>query len=417
MADASKNEHDALAAPVPLGCMSVTTPKGFVAAGVASGIKTPSAPDLALVATDDGRAVPAAAVFTTNKAAAPPVRVSQAHLAATQGQAAAVILNSGNANAATGQAGHDHAEQMCRLTADGLGCRQTEVLVCSTGLIGIPLPIDTIVHGIPGLVERRAPDKGLEAAEAIMTTDTHPKQVVVKNVKSVKRVNSPGFTVGGMAKGAAMLAPNMATMLAVLTTDAVADPPILKRALSEAVRRSFNELSVDGATSTNDTVIVLASGRSNVLPDERDLTEALWEACADLAGQMAEDAEGGTKVVRIRVTGAATTDDARRGARKVAISQLAKCSWYGEDPYWGRIVSDLGSADIAFDLDKVRISYGGVAACVGGIQATVDDGALKKVMARPTIEIVADLGLGDGDATMLTTDLSHAYIDENMRTS
>jgi glutamate N-acetyltransferase/amino-acid N-acetyltransferase len=391
--------------------MTVTTPKGFVAAGLASGIKTPSAPDLSLVATDDGGAVPAAAVFTTNKAAAPPVRVSQAHLAATNGHAAAVILNSGNANAATGQAGHAHAEQMCRLTAAGLGCDETEVLVCSTGLIGIPLPIDTVGNGIPALIDRRTKDKGLEAAEAIMTTDTHPKQVVVKSI------NSPGFIVGGMAKGAAMLAPNMATMLAVLTTDAVADPPILKRALSEAVRRSFNELSVDGATSTNDTVIVLASGRSNVRPDERDLTDALWEACADLAGQMAGDAEGGTKVVRIRVTGAATTDDAQRGARKVATSQLVKCSWYGEDPYWGRIVSDLGSADIAFDLDKVRISYGGVVACIGGVQAPVDDAALKKIMAQPTIEIVAHLGLGDGDATMLTTDLSHAYIDENMRTS
>jgi glutamate N-acetyltransferase/amino-acid N-acetyltransferase len=391
--------------------VSVTTPKGFVAAGLASGIKIPSALDLALVATDDGQPVPAAAVFTTNKASAPPVRVSQAHLAATNNTAAAVILNSGNANAATGQAGRDHAELMCRLTADGLGCHETEVLVCSTGLIGIPLPIDTILNNIPALVAKRREGNGLEAAQAIMTTDTHPKQVVIKSI------NSPSFTVGGMAKGAAMLAPNMATMLAVLTTDAVADPPVLRRALTEAVRRSFNELSIDGATSTNDTVIVLASGRSNARPDERDLTEALWEACADLAGQMAADAEGGTKVVRVRVTGAATADDARKGTRKVATSQLTKCSWYGEDPYWGRIVSDLGSAGIAFDLDKVRISYGGLAACVGGVQAPVDDAALKKVMAQPTIEIVADLGLGDGDATMLTTDLSHAYIDENMRTS
>jgi glutamate N-acetyltransferase/amino-acid N-acetyltransferase len=388
--------------------MSVTTPAGFVAAGISSNIKTPAAPDLALVATDDGRPVPAAAVFTTNLAAAPPVTVSRAHLLSTGGHAAAVILNSGNANAATGPAGRADAERMCQLTAGQLGCQEGEVLVCSTGLIGIPLPIDTIAAGIPRLVDERRPDGGPAAAEAIMTTDTHPKQVVVR---------SPGFTVAGMAKGAAMLAPHMATMLAVLTTDAVAEPATLKRALAAATARSFNQLTVDGATSTNDTVIVLASGRSNVKPDERDLTEALWEACADLAGQMAGDAEGGTKVVRVRVTGAASVQDAQLGARKVATSQLVKCSWFGGDPYWGRIVSDLGSAGIAFDIDRVRVSYGGIAVCVGGVQATVDQEALSKTMAEATLEVVADLGLGDGEATMLSVDLSHAYIDENMRTS
>jgi glutamate N-acetyltransferase / amino-acid N-acetyltransferase len=388
--------------------MSITAPKGFVAGGIASGIKSPSAPDLALVATDDGRPVPAAAVFTTNLAAAPPVTVSRAHLQATGGHAAAVILNSGNANAATGSAGLQHASQMCSLTAAGLSCRTEEVLVCSTGLIGIPLPMDAVAAGIPPLLASRRFGGALQAAEAIMTTDTHAKQV---------KVTSPGFTVGGMAKGAAMLAPNMATMLAVLTTDAVVEPAVLHRALTSAVGRSFNQLTVDGATSTNDTVIVLASGRSTTQPDERDLAESLWEACADLAGQMAADAEGGTKVVRVRVTGAASGADALQGARKVATSQLVKCSWFGEDPYWGRIISDLGSAGIAFDIDRVRISYGGIAACVGGVQAPVDPVALKKVMAEPTIEIVADLGLGDGDATVLATDLSHAYIDENMRTS
>jgi glutamate N-acetyltransferase/amino-acid N-acetyltransferase len=262
--------------------------------------------------------------------------------------------------------------------------------------------------GIPALVADRSPEGGHAAAEAIRTTDTVRKEVVVEG---------EGFTVGGMAKGAAMLAPNMATMLAVLTTDAVAEPTVLQRALTEAVSRSFNQLTVDGATSTNDTVIVLASGLSTTQPDERDLTESLWEACADLAGQMAADAEGGTKVVRVRVTGAASGPDAQQGARKVATSQLVKCSWYGEDPYWGRIVSDLGSAGIAFDIDKVRISYGGIAVCIGGVQAAVEETALRKAMAEHTIEIVADLALGAGEATMLTTDLTHAYIDENMRTS
>jgi glutamate N-acetyltransferase/amino-acid N-acetyltransferase len=308
---------------------------------------------------------------------------------------------------------------MCQLAAGGLGCRPEEVLVCSTGLIGIPMPIETIEKGIPFLIDDRTVDGGQRAAEAIMTTDTHAKQVVV---------SSAGFTVGGLAKGAAMLAPDMqphdtaahATMLAVLTTDAVVEPAQLRRALAEAVARSFNQLSIDGATSTNDTVIVLASGRSGVSPDERDLTEVLWEACADLAGQMAGDAEGGTKVMRVRVMGAASTADAANGARKVAQSQLVKCSWYGEDPYWGRVVSELGSAGIAFDMQRVRIRYGSVTVCDGGVATRLDDQAtraLAAVMAEPTIELVADLGLGDGQATMLTTDLSHAYIDENMRTS
>jgi glutamate N-acetyltransferase/amino-acid N-acetyltransferase len=236
-----------------------------------------------------------------------------------------------------------------------------------------------------------------------------------------------------MAKGAAMLAPHLvgpdggdglrsthptATMLAVLTTDAAADPATLQRALADAVARSFNQLSVDGATSTNDTVIVLAGGRAAATPDEADLTDALWEACADLAGQMAADAEGGTKVVRVRVCGAASPADAAAGARKVADSQLVKCSWYGEDPYWGRIVSELGSAGIAFDIDRVQVSYGGITVCRGGVAETsCDRDALATVMAQQTLEVVADLGLGESGTTILTADLTPSYIDENMRTS
>jgi glutamate N-acetyltransferase/amino-acid N-acetyltransferase len=414
--------------------VSVTAPEGFVASGVACGLKAAGGADLSLVATTDGKPVPAAAVFTTNKATAAPINVSRRHLEATAGHAAAVVLNSGNANAATGAQGEEHAARMCALVGEGLGCDTTAVLVCSTGLIGIPLPIEKVAAGIPELLERRGSDTHASraAAEAIMTTDTRAKQVVVP---------ARGFSVGGMAKGAAMLAPNMATMLAVLTTDAAADPAILRRALRDAVSRSFNQMTVDGCTSTNDTVIVLASGaaggpagtRANAptgtprgvrggvgtVPTEGELTDALWEACANLAGQMAADAEGATKVVRVKVAGARDHGEAAAGARKIAQSQLVKCSFYGEDPYWGRVVSELGSAGIGFQLDRVQVSYGGVTVCRGGVEATdpADADRLREIMAAPTVELVAHLGLGRGEASMITCDLGHGYIDENMTTS
>src|SRR5205085_5423344 len=240
------------------------------------------------------------------------VQVNRQHLADTGGMAAAVLLNSGNANAATGQQGRDDATRMCALTAEGLGCAPHDVLVCSTGLIGIPLPMSALEAGIPPLVATRSVEGGGDAARAILTTDAVRKEVVVR---------ADRFTVGGMAKGAAMLAPGMATMLAVLTTDADAEPAQLRTALTSAVENSFNALSVDGCTSTNDTVIVLASGQAGrVAPDA--LAAALAEACADLATQMAEDAEAATKVARVRGTGAASENDARRAARKVAESQL-----------------------------------------------------------------------------------------------
>ncbi len=388
--------------------MTVTAPAGFVAAGVAAGIKDSGAPDLALVAAADGRPVAAAGVFTANKATAAPVQVTRAHLAATGGQAAAVILNSGNANAATGEAGRDAARRMAAAAAAGLGCLPHHVLVCSTGLIGLALPVERIEAAVPALVAARAPGGGPAAARAIMTTDTRPKEVVV---------DGGGFSVGGIAKGAAMLAPNMATMLAVLTTDAAAGAVALHEALREAVAATFNTLSVDGCQSTNDTVLVLASGASGTAPTRDALREALHRACDDLAAQMAADAEGATKVVRVRVTGAASGADARRGARRIAESQLCKCSWYGQDPYWGRIVSELGSAGIAFDPDRVSVAYGGTTVCRGGVAAAHDEAALRAHMAGRHLEIVADLGLGDGDAGVLTNDLTHAYIDENMGTS
>jgi glutamate N-acetyltransferase/amino-acid N-acetyltransferase len=346
-------------------------------------------------------------VFTSNQATAAPVQVSRAHLAATNGSAAAVVLSSGNANAATGERGRADAGRMCVLAAESLGCTTEHVLVCSTGLIGFYLPMAALESGVPQAVAALAPDGGPGAAEAIRTTDTHAKQVLV---------TGDGFTVGGMAKGAAMLAPNMATMLAVLTTDAAVAAAQLQTALTAAVADSFNALSVDGCTSTNDTVIVLASGAAGPV-DGAAFSAALAEACAGLAGQMAGDAEGATKVITVHVTGAEDDAQAKRAARKVAESELVKCSFYGEDPYWGRVVSELGSSGAAFDPDKVRVAYGDTAVCVGGIAADHDEKAVRAHLGQRNVTLTCDLGLGSGAGVILTNDLTHAYIDENMRTS
>ena len=387
--------------------MSVTAARGFEAAGVACGIKHDGRADLALVATADRRPVPAAGVFTVNLATAPPVVVSRSHLHATGGQAAAVVLNSANANAATGDAGQSDAEETCALVADRLGCRGEEVLVCSTGLIGIPLPMAAIRTGVPTVTGALSAGGAADAARAILTTDTTAKEVAVRGA---------GFTVGGMAKGAAMLAPHMATMLAVLTTDAAASAAELGGALHAGVADSFNVLSIDGCCSTNDTVLLLASGLAGPV-GHGELTTAVVEACADLAGQMAADAEGATKVVRVVVTGAASADDAHRVARRIADSQLCKCSWYGADPYWGRVVSEAGSAGAAFDPERISVAYGGVTVCAGGVAAPHDDAALTEVMARRHLQVAVDLGLGQGAGSILTNDLTHGYVDENMRTS
>ena len=387
--------------------MSVTAASGFVAAGVPCGIKPSGESDLALVATSDRRSVPAAAVFTSNLAVAAPVQVSRAHLMATGGRAVAVVLNSGNANAATGAAGRDDAERTCVLVAEQLGCGSDEVLVCSTGLIGIPMPMSVVESGVGPLAQALRRDGGAAAAAAILTTDTRRKEAVIAG---------RGFTVGGMAKGAAMLAPNLATMLAVLTTDADLSPAALQAGLQRAVAGSFNALSVDGCTSTNDTVVVLASGQAGPV-DPRQFQKALSQACADLAGQMAGDAEGATKVVRVTVTGARSDQEAVRGARRVAESQLVKCSWFGEDPYWGRIVSELGSAGIGFDPDLVSIAYGGTVVAAKGVAVEHDHESLRRHMGGRYLEVTAELGLGAGEGSILTNDLSHGYVDENKATS
>jgi glutamate N-acetyltransferase/amino-acid N-acetyltransferase len=331
--------------------------------------------------------------------------MSRRHL--ENGRAAAVVLSSGNANAATGEPGRRDAARMCELAGRGRGLASDDVLVCSTGLIGIPMPMDALEVGIPKLCGELAADGGGRAARAIMTTDTMAKEAVAR---------AGTATVGGMAKGAAMLSPAMATMLAVVTTDAEVDHATLQRALAHAVGETFDCLSVDGCRSTNDTVLVVANGRAGAV-DPNALTGALTEVCGSFAEQMARDAEGATKFVRVRVVGARSDAEARVAARAVANSQLVQCSLNGNDPYWGRVLSELGASGAYLDPELVDISYNGVVVCRDGVACAHDEAALTRALAAHDIEIFCDLRQAHGDATVLTTDLSHAYIDENRRTS
>lgn len=399
--------------------MSVTSVAGFEAAGIASGIKPSGDPDLALVATAERVPATAAGVFTTNLATAAPVQVSRAHL--VDGRAVAVVLSSGNANAATGDAGRADARRMCALTAEALGVATTDVLVCSTGLIGIPMPMAPVEAGIPVLCRELAsgPDAGHRAATALMTTDTVAKE----SLADADLGGGRHLHVGGMAKGAAMLQPAMATMLAVLTTDAAVEPGALHTALERAVHDSFNALIVDACTSTNDTVLVLASGAAGGVPIGPSghafhaLVEAVTAVCDDLAHQMAADAEGATKLVQLTVRGARSSEEARRAARGVAASQLVQCSLYGQDPYWGRVLSELGASGAFLDPERVTIAYNGITVCRDGIAALHDETALRASMGARDIEMVCDLHSGRGEATVRFTDLTHAYVDENMGTS
>lgn len=383
---------------------AITAPKGFVAGGIHAGLKASGKLDLSLLATADGQPVSAAAVFTSNKLTAAPVQVSRAHLAASAGQAAAVIINSGNANAATGLPGYAHAEQMCALTAAELQCQPEEVLVCSTGLIGIPMPFDLIETGIPQVSAARSTMGGTDAATGIMTTDTVRKEVIHQGST---------FKVGAMAKGAGMLQPNMATMLAFLTTDAEVEPADLHVMLRQAVDRSFNRLTIDGAQSTNDTVIALASGQAGPA-DPAELQEALDAVCYDLAMQMADDAEGSTKTVIIRVEGAADDLQALHAARSVANNQLAKCSWYGKNAYWGRVAAAIGASGVEFDPDRFTILYGSTVTASAGIAVAFDEAKMAEYFENRRVLITTDLGLGDGNGEIITIDLGHGYVDENM---
>ncbi|WP_110777044.1 bifunctional glutamate N-acetyltransferase/amino-acid acetyltransferase ArgJ [Mycolicibacterium peregrinum] len=388
----------------------VTAPAGFRAAGIAAGIKASGAPDLALV-FNEGPDHAAAGVFTRNKIKAAPVQWSQQVL--TTGRLRAVVLNSGGANACTGPLGfqdtHATAEAVAFALSDwGTETGAIEVAVCSTGLIGDRLPMDKVLAGVTEIVHEIAGGLtgGDDAARAIMTTDTVPKQVALHH--SVE--SGDNWTLGGMAKGAGMLAPSLATMLVVLTTDAVADSAALDAALRRATALTFDRLDVDGSCSTNDTVLLLASGASEIAPSQDDLNEAVLRVCDDLCAQLQADAEGVTKRVVITVTGAETEDDALVAARVIARDSLVKTALFGSDPNWGRVLAAVGIAPVKLDPERISVSFNGSPVCVDGAGAP---GARDVDLSGEDIAVVVNLGVGGHSASIRTTDLSHAYVEEN----
>jgi glutamate N-acetyltransferase / amino-acid N-acetyltransferase len=378
--------------------MTVTSPVGFRAAGVAAGIKASGNPDVAVV-INDGPAAAAAGVFTSNRVKAAPVLWSQQVLA---GHAVrAVVLNSGGANACTGPAGFQDTHQTAEHLAGLLGIGAGEVAVCSTGLIGERLPLTKLLAGVTAAVAQAAADGGVAAADAILTTDT---------VKKTCAVSGTGYQIGGMAKGAAMLAPALATMLVVLTTDADLPPAALDAALRAAVRTTFDRLDTDGCMSTNDTVLLLASGASGSTPDLSEFTALLATACADLATQMQADAEGASKAITIDVTGAASEADAVEVGRAIARSNLLKCAIHGEDPNWGRVLAAVGTTRAVFEPDQLSVAINGVWVCKAG--APGEDRAAVDLRPRE-VTITVELSAGQHAATIKTTDLTAEYVHEN----
>jgi glutamate N-acetyltransferase/amino-acid N-acetyltransferase len=386
--------------------MSITAAEGFVAAGCHAGIKRRKF-DMALIATDDGQPVACAAVFTQNKFAAPPVEMDRATLKANGGKAAAVIVNSGNANAGTGRPGYKNAQLMAAATGEALQVANSHVLVCSTGIIGTQLPMEPILSHVPKLAKKLSTDGAHDAARGILTTDHQAKEVVIKG---------SSFTLGGMAKGCGMIAPNMATMLAFLTTDADVPRAVMQKALKAASDATFNTLNVDGATSTNDTAILLASGRRGKA-DQDEFAQAVLAACRDLTMMMARDAEGMTRIAHLTVTGAHNDEEARIAAKSMVENNLVKCSWYGGDPYWGRLMAAAGSAGVDLDVARSRVSYGGIAVAKGGVGIDHDGQALAEHMMGDEVEIEVFLGAGKGVAKMIGIDLGPGYIRENSKTS
>ena len=378
--------------------MSVTTPTGFRAAGITAGLKASGRPDLALV-VNDGPDRFAAAVFTTNRVQAAPVIWSRQVLA--DQRVDAVILNSGGANACTGPQGFQDTHKTAEVVAELLGISAGDVAVCSTGMIGELLPMDTLLAGCAQVAGELSGDGGPAAAEAIMTTDT---------VAKTAAYSGPGWSVGGMAKGAGMLAPALATMLVVLTTDAQVAPADLDAALRAATAKTFDRIDSDGCMSTNDTVIALASGASAVPVAPADLEAALTEVCTDLALQLIRDAEGAAHDIRIEIDSAATESDALEVGRAIARSNLFKCAIFGNDPNWGRILSAAGTTSAAFDPATIDVSINGVIVCRDS--GVGDDRALVDLTGRD-VHIVVDLKAGEESATIWTNDLTHDYVHEN----
>jgi glutamate N-acetyltransferase/amino-acid N-acetyltransferase len=378
--------------------MSVTAPLGFRAAGVVAGLKASGDRDVAVV-INDGPSRAAAAVFTSNRVQAAPVKWSRQVVSG--GRVRAVVLNSGGANACTGPLGFQDTHATAEQLAAALDDSAAEVAVCSTGLIGDRLPMDKLLPAVDAAVAEADRGGGVHAADAIRTTDT-----IIK----IAFRREAGYTVGGMAKGAAMLAPALATMLVVLTTDADLTAEELDAALRSATAVTFDRLDSDGCMSTNDTVLLMASGASGVKPDHRDFTRALTDVCADLARQLQRDAEGASKFVTIEVVGAASEADAVTVGRSVARNNLLKCALAGADPNWGRVLSAVGTTDAAFDPDRLNVAMNGVWVCRAG--APGDDRS-KVDLRGKDVTITVDLSAGPHSAIILTTDLTEAYVHEN----
>jgi glutamate N-acetyltransferase/amino-acid N-acetyltransferase len=378
--------------------VSVTRPQGFTAAGVTAGLKTSGRPDLALV-VNTGPQFVAAGVFTSNRIQAAPVQWSRQVLA--DRSLRAVVLNSGGANACTGPDGFADTHRTAELVADALQIGAIDVAVCSTGLIGVRLPMDRVEAGVAEAVAGLGPDRGGDAAVAIMTTDS-----VAKEATAV----AEGWSIGGMAKGAGMLAPGLATMLVTVTTDAVLDPATVRSQLAEACRTTFDRLDSDGCMSTNDTVILLSSGASGVAPSPAEFEAALTELCGDLARQLLADAEGASHDIAITVSGAASEDDAVAVGRSIARSNLFKCAVFGADPNWGRVLAALGTTAATFEPDRVDVAFNGIAVCRGG--SIGDPRELVDLTGREvTVEV--DLHAGGSSATIWTNDLTYDYVREN----
>jgi glutamate N-acetyltransferase / amino-acid N-acetyltransferase len=377
--------------------VTVTAAAGFRAAAVAAGLKS-SGPDVAVV-VNDGPGYAAAGVFTANRIKAAPVLWTQQVL--TSGALRAVVLNSGGANACTGPAGFQDTHATAEHVAGLLDCGAGDVAVCSTGLIGERLPMDRLLAGVGEAIKELSAAGGDPAADAIRTTDTRPKTALA---------TGGGVTVGGMAKGAGMLAPELATMLSVITTDAVADAALLDQVLRRATSASFDRVDSDGCMSTNDTVLLLASGASGVELDPQQLGELVLAVCSDLARQLVADAEGASKEVLVGVVGAADTADAIEVARAVARSNLLKCALHGEDPNWGRVLSAVGTTRAAFEPDEIDVAFGGVWVCRAG---SIGDDRAKVDLSGRDVVIMIDLHAGSASADMWTNDLTAAYVHEN----
>ncbi|SDB92030.1 glutamate N-acetyltransferase [Raineyella antarctica] len=378
--------------------MSVTAAQGFTATGIKAGIKASGNKDLAMV-RNNGPRFDAAAVFTSNRICAAPVTWSRQVLA--DGRVDAVVLNSGGANACTGPEGFADTHHTAEKVGEALDIAPGDVVVCSTGLIGVRLPMEALLAGIDTAAAALSADGGTDAAEAIMTTDTHPKQVT----RTVE-----GWTIGGMAKGAGMLAPGLATMLVVITTDAVVPAGQLQPALRESTRLTFDRLDSDGCMSTNDTVLAMASGASGITPDADAFQRALTEVCHELGQLLLGDAEGASHDIAVRVVNAASEADALEVGRSITASNLFKCAIFGNDPNWGRVLSALGTTGAAYEPDGVDVSFNGVMVCRGG--AIGEPRELVDLHPRQ-VDVLVDLHAGSVEATVWTNDLTYDYVKEN----